>query len=533
MPAKAAAGPAPAGGEAVRAEAERRRTFAIISHPDAGKTTLSEKLLLYAGAVEEAGAVKARRQRRAATSDWMELERERGISVSSTVLGFEFEGYAFNLLDTPGHRDFSEDTLRVLSAADSAVILLDAAKGVEEQTLKLFQVARERRIPLITFINKYDRPALEPLALIDEIESQLGLHAAPVTWPVGSADEFCGVVDRRDATFHRFQRTARGATVGAEESLAGGRAAAAAGADWGVAEEEIGLLDAVGGGLDVEAYLRGESTPVFFGSALSNFGVRLLLQALIQLAPAPAPREAGDGSSRALSAPFSGLVFKVQTNLDPRHRDRLAFVRVCSGRFERGMKVTNARSGQTVGTSYAHELFGQQRQTLDEAFPGDVVGLANAGDVRVGDTLCCGQEVRFPAIPTVTPDQFMRLRNSDAQRYKQFRRGLAQLEHEGVVHVLHEPRVGEQTPILGGAGPLQFEVACYRMAREFGAEVSSERLGWRVSRRIDPAGRQAVEAWSRGEVLVGAGFDLAVFRDEFELERFERDHPKLSLSPIL
>jgi len=517
----------------VRSEAGRRRTFAIISHPDAGKTTLSEKLLLYAGAIEEAGAVKARRQRRAATSDWMDLERQRGISVSSTVLRFDFEGHTFNLLDTPGHRDFSEDTLRVLAAADSAVILLDAAKGIEEQTLKLFQVARERHIPLITFVNKYDRPALEPLALIDEIEAELGLSPAPVTWPVGSAERFRGVVDRRDGTFHRFQRTARGASIGAEERLPVSQAAAEGGEEWATAEEETGLLDAVGANLDLDAYRGGVSTPVLFGSALSNFGVRLLLDAMIELAPAPGAMRTADGADRELTAPFSGLVFKVQANLDPRHRDRLAFVRVCSGRFQRGQRVTNARTGQELGTSYAHEIFGRERQTLDTAYPGDVIGLANAGDVRIGDTLFVGSEARFPSPPTVAPDRFLRLRSADTQSYKKFRRGLAQLEHEGVVHVLHEPEVGPQSPILGGAGQLQFEVACYRLEHEFGAAVRRDPLDWHVSRRIDEAGRTAVESRSRGRVLIGDGFQLAVFKDRFELELFERDHPDVSLSPIL
>jgi len=522
-----------ADGQSVRSEAERRRTFAIISHPDAGKTTLSEKLLLYAGAIEEAGAVKARRRHRAATSDWMEVERQRGISVSSTVLRFDFEGHTFNLLDTPGHRDFSEDTLRVLAAADSAVILLDAAKGIEERTLKLFEVARERQIPLITFVNKYDRPALEPLALIDEIEAQLGLAPTPVTWPVGSADRFRGVVDRRDGSFHRFQRTARGASIGAEERLPVSEAADEGGEEWATANEETALLDAIGAHLDPDSYRRGVSTPVFFGSALSNFGVRLLLEALIGLAPAPGAIRTADGTERELTAAFSGLVFKIQANLDPRHRDRLAFVRVCSGRFERGERVTNARTGQELGTNYAHEIFGRERQTLDAAYPGDVVGLANAGDVRIGDTLFVGSEARFPSPPTVTPDRFLRLRSADTQSYKKFRRGLTQLEHEGVVHVLHEPEVGPQSPILGGAGQLQFEVACHRLEHEFGAAVRRDPLDWHVSRRIDEAGRAAVESRGRGRILVGNGFELAVFKDRFELELFERDHPDVSLSPIL
>lgn len=515
-------------------EARRRRAFAIISHPDAGKTTLTEKLLLYAGAVAEAGQVKARRNRRGAVSDWMEMERERGISVSSTALRFELDGHVFNLLDTPGHRDFSEDTLRVLSAADSAVILLDAAKGVEEQTLKLFEVARERRIPLVTFVNKLDRPGREALALIDEIEAELGLRPTPVTWPVGPAGDFRGVVDRRDGAFHRFTRTAGGARIGAEERLDGSQAAAEEGDCWSTAEEELGLLDAVGASLDLDSYLRGDSTPVFFGSALTNFGVRLLLVALAELAPPPGPRRGADDRDRAVDDPFSGLVFKVQANLDPRHRDRLAFVRVCSGRFERGMKATNARTGRPLTMTYAHELFAQQRETVDEAYAGDIVGIVNASELRVGDTLFSGEEIAFPPLPMLTPDHFARLRNRDTGRYKQFHRGLEQLEREGVVHVLHEPELGTQAPVLGGAGPMQFELARHRLEREFGASVELEPIAWSVSRRLDAAGAEAVARSVGGSVLAGAeGLILAVFRDRFALGRFERDHPGVTLDPFM
>jgi peptide chain release factor 3 len=525
---------APAGAGPASEEAGRRRTFAIISHPDAGKTTLTEKLLLYAGALAEAGQVKARRSRRAAVSDWMELERERGISVSSTALRFELDGITYNLLDTPGHRDFSEDTLRVLGAADSCVILLDAAKGVEAQTLKLFQVARERGVPMITFVNKYDRPGLEPLALVDEIERELGLRATPVTWPVGPAGELHGVADRRDGAFYRFERTAGGATIGAEERLDAARAAAEAGEDWRAATNEIALLGEVDPDPDRDAYLAGEATPVFFGSALLNFGVRLLLEALAELAPPPGPRRGAEGGERSLDDPFSGLVFKLQANLDPEHRDRLAFVRVCSGRFERGMRAVNARTGKPLRMAYAHELFGQQRATLEEAYPGDVVGLVNAGELRVGDTLYAGEEVRFAPIPMLTPDRFARLRNRDTGRYKQFHRGLAQLESEGVVHVLHEPGVGTQAPVLGGAGPMQFEVARYRLEREFGASVGLEPAGWTVSRRIDPADADLVARAPAGEVLADAhGHLLAAFKDRFALERFERSHPEVALDPFM
>ena len=523
-----------AAGSGVVEEAARRRTFAIISHPDAGKTTLTEKLLLYAGAVSEAGQVKARRGRRAATSDWMELERARGISVSSTVLRFGFEGVTLNLLDTPGHRDFSEDTLRVVSAVDSAVMLLDAAKGVEPQTLRLFEVARERGIPLISFVNKYDRPGLEPLALLDNIERELGIRPTPVTWPVGIAGDFRGVVDRRDGAFYRYSKTPGGATAPREEAVSARRAADDEGGAWATAEEEVQLLDAVESRLDVRSFLAGETTPVFFGSALSNFGVRLLLDALVGLAPSPAPRVDEEGRERALDAPFSGLVFKVQANLDPQHRDRLAFVRVASGRFERGMRAIHARTGRPFAMNYAHELFGQERQTLEEGYPGDVVGLVNALDLRVGDTLYADEPVAFPRIATLTPEHFVRARNRETVRYKQFRRGLVQLEEEGVVQVLRHPHWGDQAPVLAGVGPMQFEVAVHRLEREFGARVELEPAPYGVARRTDAAGERALRDWQHGEVLHrGDGTRLAVFSSDFHLRRFESAHPDVLLDRFL
>ena len=526
---------APQSAEEIAREGSRRRTFAIISHPDAGKTTLSEKLLLYGGAVAEAGSVKARANRREVISDWMEIERQRGISVTSTVMRFEFDGVTINLLDTPGHRDFSEDTLRVLGAADSAVILLDAAKGIEARTLKLFEVARERHIPLITFINKFDRPGLEPLALLDEIESTLGLRPAPVTWPVGPAGEFKGVVDRRDGDFYRFERTTGGSTTAGESRISRSEAEASGGEEWETAADELALLDAVGADFDSASYLAGQSTPVFFGSALSNFGVRLLLDALVDLAPPPGPRAGRGGELRPTESAFSGLVFKVQSNLDPRHRDRLAFVRVCSGRFERGTKATVARTGRPITMNYAHELFGQQRETLEVAFPGDVVGLVNVGDLRVGDTLYTGEEITYPPIPTLAPDHFARIRARTPSQYKQFRKGLEQLREEGVVHVFHESALGSQAPVLAGAGPMQFEVARYRFEHEFGAEVTVEPVAWQVSRVVDSAGEDAVRAWRRGSELLDShgGPTLAAFKDRYALAGFERAHPEIELDPFL
>jgi peptide chain release factor 3 len=518
----------------IAAEAAQRRTFAIISHPDAGKTTLTEKLLLYGGAVAEAGAVHARRNRRASKSDWMALEQERGISVTSTVLRFRHAGTVFNLLDTPGHHDFSEDTLRVLAAADSAVMLLDAAKGVEAQTLRLFEVARARGIPLITFVNKYDRPGMEPLEMLDHIEQTLDLQPVPMTWPVGIAGDFRGVVERATGAFHRFTRSTGGATRAAQELLSPEQAAVAEPDVWPTAAEELDLLDAVGSQLDHDAFANGRATPVFFGSAVSNFGVALLLEALHTLAPPPGPRPDDAGDPRAIDAPFSGLVFKVQANMDPRHRDRVAFMRVCSGRFERGMRATNARTGRPFALTHAHEVFGQDRAVLDEAFPGDVVGVINASELRVGDTLYVDEPVTFPPIPTLAPEHFVSVRNRDSSRHKQFHRGLAQLAEEGVVHVLRRGGAADPMPVLAGVGPLQFEVAVDRLQREFGATVALDPTPWNVARRTDRAGAEVVRANSHADVLVRSdGTELALFTSEFMLDRFARAHPEVLLERML
>jgi peptide chain release factor 3 len=521
-------------GDAVGREAARRRTFAIISHPDAGKTTLTEKLLLYGGAIAEAGAVHGRRGRRAAASDWMELERARGISVSSTVLRFEHAGCVLNLLDTPGHRDFSEDTYRVLAAADAAVILLDAAKGIEPQTLKLFEVARARGLPLVTFVNKLDRPSLEPLALLDEIERTLGLRPTPLTWPVGIHGDLEGIVDRRHGTFVRFHRSPGGASTAEEEVVDVERLSGASAERWRTADEELALVNAVGADLDPERFLAGTDTPVFFGSALSNFGVRHLLEALVELAPAPSARTSTDGSRREVDSPFSAFVFKVQANMDPRHRDRIAFLRVCSGRFETGTKVMNARTGRLLALSYAHELFGRERQTLVEAYPGDVVGIVNAADLQIGDTVYLDEPVAYPRPATLAPERFAYARNRDSGRYKQFRRGLTQLEQEGVVQVLRFPASGDQLPLLAGVGEMQFEVARYRLEHEFGAPADFTTAQYKLARRTDEDGELRLRS-ARGVAVAhrADGTRLALFETEFHLRKVRERAPELTLHPLL
>jgi len=523
-----------AGAGTIAREAATRRTFAIISHPDAGKTTLTEKLLLYGGKLALAGAVDAKRNRRSATSDWMEIERKRGISVTSTVLRFAHAGVVFNLLDTPGHRDFSEDTLRVLAAADAAVMLLDAARGVEPQTLRLFEVARARGIPLLTFVNKYDRPGLEPLAMLDHIESVLGVTPVAATWPVGIPGDFRGVVNRSTGTFHRFTRTAGGATEAPEELLSPRQAGEREGNAWTVAQEELELLDGAGARFDPEAFAIGACTPVYFGSAVSNFGVALLLEALERIAPPPRERPTVGGNPRALDAPFSALVFKVQANLDPRHRDRVAFLRVCSGRFERGMRAVNARSAKPFAMTHAHEVFGDERSLLEEAFPGDVVGVVNATDLRVGDTLYVDEPVEFAPIPTLAPEHFVTVRNRETSRYKQFHRGLEQLGQEGVVHVLRRDPVADPNPVLAGIGPLQFDVAVDRLEREFGATVGLDPTPWKVARRTDAPGAETLRTTGRGDVLYRTdGTPLALFASQWLLDRFEREHPEVTLDRLL
>jgi peptide chain release factor 3 len=515
------------------AEAARRRTFAIISHPDAGKTTLTEKLLLYGGALgHEAGAVKARSDRRSATSDWMELEQQRGISITSTVLQFPYRDCVVNLLDTPGHRDFSEDTYRVLTACDAAVMVLDAAKGIESQTLKLFEVCRDRGLPILTFVNKWDRPGLSPLELIDDVESHLSLICTPVSWPVGIAGDFRGVVDRRDGDFVRFTRTTRGATQAPEELVEPDRAAAEEGDAWTTCTDELELLE--GAEHDEELFLAGESTPMFFGSAITNFGVRLLLDAVIDEVPAPTPRRSRSAAPRSLDAPFSGFVFKVQANMDRAHRDRIAFLRVNSGRFERGMVVTHDRTGKPFATKYAHSVFGAERDTLEEAYPGDVVGLVNATDVRVGDTLWADEPVEYPPIPTFAPEHFASVRVRDVSRTKQFRSGIQQLDEEGVVQVLRDPDFGEQAPMLAAVGALQFEVATYRLEVEFNAPVELTMTRYRVARRTDAASRATLRAMQGVDVLERSdGTLLALFESAYWLERLEREQPELTLERLI
>lgn len=514
-------------------EATRRRTFAIISHPDAGKTTLTEKFLLYAGAVSEAGAVKARAGRRAVTSDWMAMEQQRGISVTSTVLQFNYRDHVFNLLDTPGHRDFSEDTYRVLAAVDAAIMVLDAAKGIEAQTLKLFEVCRAREIPIITFINKYDRPGRDPLELLDEIENQINLRPTPVTWPVGIPGNFKGVIDRRDNTFHQFARTARGSNIADETSVDFETAKDLAKEDWAQGLEDCNLLDEVGANLEIKSFLKGETSPLFVGSALTNFGVRHLLDAIVDLAPSPGPRLDINGTPRNLDSAFSGFVFKIQANMDPSHRDHLAFVRVCSGQFTRGMPLVHEPSRKTFSTKYATSVFGSNRDTIDDAFPGDVIGLVNASELQIGDSVFQTDPVVFPPFATFVPEIFTNIEAVDTSRYKQFQSGLKQLEREGVVQVLRDLD-GDLPIVLAAVGQMQFEVFTHRLLHEFGAEVRLTNSLYREARATDTETAAQLKSISGSRVFARAdGALLALFESSYWLDHVSSEHPDWMLDKVI
>jgi peptide chain release factor 3 len=518
----------------VPAEARRRRTFAVISHPDAGKSTLTESLALYAEVIDTAGAVHGKAGRRGVTSDWMEMERKRGISITSAVLQFGYRDCVINLLDTPGHGDFSEDTYRVLAAVDAAVMLLDAAKGLEPQTLKLFDVCRSRGIPVLTFVNKWDRPGREALELLDEVEQTIGLRPMPLTWPVGIAGELRGLVEVATGEFTRFSRTAGGATRAEAESVPEAEIAAAEPEFWSAAQDEIALLAEIGAGFEEKDFLAGGATPVLFGAALTGVGVARLLDALVDLAPAPEARDDAEGNPRPLDAPMSGLVFKVQAGMDRAHRDRMAFVRICSGRFERGMVLTHAATGRPFATKYAQAVFGQQRTTVEEAFPGDIVGLVNAGALRPGDTLYAADPVAFPAIPSFAPEHFAVVRAADTGTFKQFRRGIEQLDSEGVIQVLVSDLRGDQAPVLAAVGPLQFEVVTSRLETEFRAPVTLEPLGYTITRRTDEAGAGLLAGQSEVEVLTrrADGAFLAVFSNKWRMETVRRKFDDLVLEAL-
>jgi len=520
----------------VREEVKKRRTFAIISHPDAGKTTLTEKLLLYSGYLNVAGSVRARKNQRAVTSDWMAMERERGISITSTVLNITFQGFQINLLDTPGHQDFSEDTYRTLTAADCAVMVIDAAKGIEAQTEKLFKVCALRKIPILTFINKMDRAGRDPLQLLSEIEEVLGIGAAPLNWPIGSGPDFQGVYDRLQKQVKIFEPVAHGSLVVPTtiESLD---------AETSVLEPdvrnrlrgEIELLDGAGASFNKEKFLRAEVTPVFFGSALTNFGIEPFLSAFLELSPAPGARESDQGEIPADRTQFAGFIFKIQANMDPRHRDRIAFVRVCSGRFVRDMSVKHVQSGESIRISRSHRLFANNRESMDEAYPGDIIGIVNPGGFHLGDTLCEGKLFQYKGMPHFSPEHFAILSCNETLKRKQFTKGIDQLVEEGAIQILNDPNAFRKEPILAAVGQLQFEVVQYRLEAEYGAKTSVQKLPYALARWVEGKAEDLENLQLPTSAMRTIDRDdhvVALFGGKWELEYCMKQNPKLEFKAV-
>jgi peptide chain release factor 3 len=515
--------------DVLQREVARRRTFAIISHPDAGKTTLTEKLLLYAGAIDLAGAVRGRKTQRHAVSDWMAMEQQRGISISAAALEFECDGRHVTLLDTPGHQDFSEDTFRTLLAVDSVVMVLDAAKGIEPQTLKLFEVCRDHGLPVLTFINKLDQPALDPFELLDQIERVLGIAAAPINWPLGDGHQFAGVYDLDSHTVLLYERGARGARTEpvAVASAADPEVAALVGTER--QQRLIEAADIIAGAgtrFDEAAYRAARQTPVFFGSALNDFGVEPFLRAILALAPPPGPRRAESGMVPPTSPDFSGFVFKVQANMNPKHRDRVAFVRVCSGRLEKDMSVVNSRDGASMRLSRVYRFFGRDRETVPEAYPGDVVGVVNPGRLGIGDTLYAGAPVQYADVPRFPAENFAILRPSD-MRLKKFDEAVRQLEEEGLMQVFF-PLAGIRHPIVGVVGPLQFEVVEARLQAEYGLKCVLDRLPHIAARwPVEAPGGPSLEI-STAETIVAEdrqGRKVVLFETPWELKYVTEKNP--------
>jgi peptide chain release factor 3 len=517
-------------------EYQNRRNFAIISHPDAGKTTLTEKLLLYGNAIDLAGSVRARRNQRTATSDWMEMEKERGISISSTILQFPYQDCIINLLDTPGHQDFSEDTYRTLAAVDSAVMVLDAAKGIEPQTRRLFDVCRQRGIPIFTFINKMDRPSRPPLALLDEIEDVLGMQPIPMNWPLGDGLDFKGVYDREKKGVYIYERTERNERMSPEifqtldSLLSSGKIKHS---QYARLTTDIELLDGLGMKFDMQRFHTEEQTPVYFGSALTNFGVRLFLESFVELSPFPQPYQSDKGLVHPSDESFSGFVFKIQANMNPKHRDSIAFLRICSGKFERGMEVTHAQTGKIHRLQRPYKLFANEREIIEEAYPGDVLGIPSSGEFGIGDTLCNTKPFKFAPIPRFHPENFAILRNNDLGKQKQFIKGLHQLETEGAVQVLHNIDAFKREPVLAVVGQLQFDVVQARLKGEYNLETSIEPISYNMARWITGPENMILKINDRSSVRLYQDMDMkyvALFKEPYYLKFTQDRFPELKFS---
>ena len=520
----------------IRKEIEKRRTFAIISHPDAGKTTLTEKFLLYGGAINLAGSVKGKATARHAVSDWMEIEKERGISVTSSVLQFNYDNYCINILDTPGHQDFSEDTYRTLMAADSAVMVIDGSKGVEAQTRKLFKVCVMRHIPIFTFINKMDRDAMDTFELLDDIEKELGIATCPINWPIGSGKEFKGVYDRESQKIHVFSDTEKGTKEGEDLVLSMDEA------DGVLLEgqkeklmDEIDLLDGASAEFDQEMVDKGELSPVFFGSALTNFGVEIFLKHFLKMTTSPLPRKADVGMVDPMEDSFSGFIFKIQANMNKAHRDRIAFMRICSGKFEAGMEVLHVQDGKKIRLSQPQQMMAQDRKIVDEAYAGDIIGLFDPGIFSIGDTVCMpNHKVQYEGIPTFAPEHFARVRQIDTMKRKQFVKGIEQIAQEGAIQIFQEYNTGMEEIIVGVVGVLQFDVLKYRLENEYNVEVKLEKLPYEYIRwvenadEIDVAKIQGTSDMKRIKDLKDN--PLLLFVNSWSVGMVEERNPKLKLS---
>ena len=519
------------------AETRRRRTFAIISHPDAGKTTLTEKLLLYGGAIRQAGSVKARKAARHATSDWMEIEKQRGISVTSSAMQFDFDGYRINILDTPGHQDFSEDTYRTLVAADSAVMLIDCAKGVEEQTVKLFRVCRMRSIPIFTFVNKLDRAGKDPFALMEELENVLGIRSCPVNWPIGlHGDDFRGVYhrDTREVEMYRGgnhgQTQVEVETISIDDPALPGRIGQTY---YDKLMEDIELLDVAGDPFDLDMILSGQLTPMFFGSAFNNFGVEPFLKRFLSYTKSPTPRVSDQGPIDPESDRFTGFIFKIQANMNPAHRDRLAFMRVCSGVFEKGMTVWHSSSGERIKLAQPQQFMAQEHETVELAYPGDIIGLFDPGVFRLGDTLCTGSPVRYSGIPLFAPEFFSRVSPVDSMKRKQFLKGITQLSQEGAIQTFKRPNIGREEMIAGVVGVLQMDVLEYRLKSEYGVDITRETLPYRFVRWIAQTPRPIDRLRLTSTTVPAidrAGRDVLLFENEWSIRLAMENNEGLTLN---
>ena len=522
----------------IEQEIGRRRTFAIISHPDAGKTTLTEKFLLYGGAINTAGSVKGKANSKHAVSDWMEIEKERGISVTSSVLQFEYEGKCINILDTPGHEDFSEDTYRTLMAADCAVMVIDASKGVEPQTIKLFKVCVMRHIPIFTFINKMDREAKDTFDLLDDIEKVLGIETCPINWPIGCGKEFKGVYERASRNILRFEAVSTGGAKEAKETIISAdddNAADLIGEDfYENLMEEIELLDGAAADLDMDKVHQGKLSPVFFGSALTNFGVEPFLEHFLKMTNRPLARTSKGEEVDPVENGFSAFVFKIQANMNKAHRDRIAFMRICSGKFEAGMEVTHVQGGRKIRLSQPQQMMAQDRKIVEEAYAGDIIGVFDPGIFSIGDTLCTGEKVEFEGIPTFAPEHFARVRQMDTMKRKQFIKGISQIAQEGAIQIFQEFNTGMEEIIVGVVGVLQFEVLTYRLENEYNVEVKLEKLPYEYIRwvenadEIDVAKIQGTSDMKRIKDLKDN--PLLLFVNSWSVGMVEERNPKLKLS---